>query len=177
MLGTQVARGALPGPRAGLILMSMQRCTLFLLVVALLSPALQASTVELIRVWPGYRTAESFESVGELFGRGEPTGGRILWRSQSPAREGFYFLTRIRSAQAIASAEVRLEVILPGSLIPKVHTFTTPLKAGVTVLHVGVTGTDWPQSEVRPVAWRLSFHDPAQPEPLARQQSFLWATP
>ena len=40
-----------------------------------------------------------------------------------------------------------------------VHTFTTALKAGSTVLQVGVTGTDWDDSSQRPVAWRLAIRD------------------
>lgn len=155
----------------------MKRCAFSVLVVTLFSAALHAGAVDIVRIWPGYRTAESFETVGEFFGRGEHTGGRVLLRSRSESRAGFYFLTRLQAQAAHPQAEVRLEVILPGSVTPVVHTFTTALKAGSTVLQVGVTGTDWDDSSQRPVAWRLAIRDPSSSTPLAETESFLWATP
>jgi len=159
-----------------LFLTSMKRRALSVLLLSLWGTVLSASALEIVHVWPGFRTAESFESIGEYFGDPEHRGGRLLLRSQSAERNGFYFLTRLKSPEAIASAEIRLEVILPGSPTPKVHLFSTALPAGASVLQVGVTGADWPDAKVRPLAWRLQVVERTTRRTLAETQSFLWSS-
>lgn len=153
----------------------MMRCTFFL-ALAVLAGVMRtgAAEAEIVRVWTSHRTAESFESMGELFGRGETTGGRTVARSQPAQRDGFYFLTRVRAPQALAAAQARIEVVLPGSEQSRVFSFPVALKAGDTVLDLGVTGADWPGEKVRPVAWRVMILD-ADGHPWAEQRSFLWS--
>lgn len=143
-------------------------------------PAANAAAPEpaaFVRIWPGYRTAESFTTVGELFGGGERRSGRILRRTQPDSREGFYFLTRLRLAEALPAAEVRLELVLPSSPNVVTHRFALDLPSGEPVLHLGVTGSDWPGADSRPVAWRLSVRRPATGEVLIQRQSSLWTAP
>src|SRR4051812_5411064 len=59
----------------------------FLFLVA----SLAASDLTFVRVWPGYRSAESFEHVSEFFSGKENTMGQIQLRSQADVREGYYF--------------------------------------------------------------------------------------
>jgi hypothetical protein len=146
-----------------------------------LSPVLAAAAANdsagIVRIWPGYRTADSFTTVGELFGGDERRGERIVRRTQLNSREGFYFLTRLRLAETLPAAEVRLELVLPASPNVVTHRFPIDLPAGEPVLHLGVTGTDWPDAESRPVAWRLRVHATASSPPLLSQQSALWTAP
>jgi len=155
---------------------SMNRRALSVLLLSLWGTVLSASALEIVHVWPGFRTAESFESIGEYFGDQEHRGGRILLRSQSAERTGFYFLTRLKSPGAIAGAEIRLEVILPGNSNPKAFLFSTDLPAGASVLQLGLTGADWPDAKVRPLAWRVQVMERTTRRPLAETQSFLWSS-
>lgn len=142
-------------------------------------PAVAAPTesVSIVRIWPGYRTAESFKTVGELFDGGEREGGRIVRRTQPAAREGFYFLTRLKLAQPLPGSEVRLEWVLPASANVVTHRFALDLPSGEPVLHLGITGADWPGGVSRPVAWRLSVRDAGTGRLLAQSQSSLWTAP
>src|SRR5690606_31060267 len=103
----------------------MIRSLVFLtLALATATAGLRAAAVEVMHVWPGYRDAASFESLGELLGRGETTRGRIVLRSQGDQRDGCYFLVRLRNEHDLSDARVRLEVILPGSDRPQLHEFS-----------------------------------------------------
>lgn len=138
--------------------------------------SLPASAVEIVRVWPGYRTSDSFESIGEFFGREEFKGGRLVLRSQPQDRNGYYFLTRVRRAPVSTGAIAQLEVILPGSDLARTYRLPVDLPAGGSVLNIGLTGSDWPDATVKPLAWRLTLLS-ADGSRLIDSQSFLWAQP
>ena len=143
------------------------------------APVIAATTepIGIVRIWPGYRTADSFTTVGELVDGGERQGGRIVRRTQSASREGFYFLTRLQLAQPLPGSEVRLELVLPTGANVVTHRFAVDLPSGEPVLHLGVTGSDWPGAESRPVAWRLSVRDAGTGKILVQRQSSLWTAP
>lgn len=127
-----------------------------------------------MRVWPGYRTAESFDRISEYLTGGENTGGQTVLRSQPAQRDGFYFLVRLKNASgAIAGASVELSVITPASATPRVLTFAADLPGGQHVFDCGLTGTDWPDANAHPVAWKIVIRAPGGAE-LASTQSFLW---
>src|SRR4051812_47000824 len=53
-----------------------------------------ADEAEFIRVWPAWRDAQSFDRIGEYFGRPEANGRETVLRTQASARAGYYFLVR-----------------------------------------------------------------------------------
>ena len=133
--------------------------------------------VDLVRVWPSYRTAESFVGIGEYFGQPENTGGRVVLRSDPESRAGFYWLIRLRSDVSVPDVVVEVSVIRPGETEPDIRRFTTMLPADRSiVLLPGLTGEDWPDAEARPLAWRIRILDSSDRE-LAADQSFLWSRP
>lgn len=136
------------------------------------------SQVELVRVWPGYRTAQSFTSLREYFGAPHGAKTSRALRSDPTARAGYYWLVRAKSPDALPHVTVRLHVTRAGDTIPEVHDFTTALPAGSQAFHVGLTGADWPDGEEIPVAWQIQLLRP-DGTPLATSTSFLWhdATP
>jgi hypothetical protein len=137
----------------------------------------RAADVTFVRVWPGYRTAESFERISEYLTGQENTGGRTVWRSQPAEHAGFYFLARLKNGgDAVAGAIFELSVITPASATPRVLTFAEDLPAGQHVFDCGLTGTDWPDATAHPVAWKLVIRAPGGAE-LASTQSFMWAKP
>ena len=141
-----------------------------------LTSVLRAADLTLVRVWPEYRTAASFERISEFFNGVENTGGQTFLRSQPAERAGFYFLVRTRAAAALTGARVELEVLLPGVEKPKTFTFPADVPAGSHVLLAGVTGKDWPGEKTAPTAWHLAVLA-ADGAVLASQQSFLWTNP
>ncbi len=132
-----------------------------------------ADSVELVRVWPGYRDAASFTRLGEYFGASPDVINQQALRSQPDARGGYYWLIRTDAAQAEADATLTLTVIRPGATAPETHTFTLDLPAGSHALNAGLTGRDWIDPEAQPVAWQLTL-TAANGTPLASAQSFLW---
>lgn len=140
--------------------------------------ALRAADGEFVRVWPGWRSAESFDRIGEFFG-GETAGqAQIALRTQPSQREGFYFLVRLKTAAAPAGGKFLVHVIRPDS--PEVRDHTLPVAtgaAGENVFQLGLTGADWPGgAKANPVAWKLEFVA-ADGRVLATLKSFLWEKP
>ena len=151
---------------------------LALLTLALFPPVAQAAAaVELVRVWPQWRSAESFERISDYFGSDEARRGDQVVRTQPAQRTGFYFLVRLKSATALPGARCELHIIRPDTPEPKVHTFAVSIPAKESVFELGLTGTDWPIApEVHPVAWKLAVRD-GEGRTLVEHKSFLWEKP
>ncbi len=138
---------------------------------------LRAAEVEFLRVWPGWRDAESFERISEYFTGKEDTGREIVLRTHADQRAGFYYLVRVmNSAAAIPGAKFVLQTISPTNPEPKIATFAVELPSRATVFELGLTGTDWPDRKAHPVAWKLELRS-ADDHVLASAQSFLWEKP
>jgi hypothetical protein len=159
----------------------MRLFSLLFLSVALLGAggtrAASAEPVEIVRVWSGYRTAASFDHIGDYFRGGDKTSGEVVRRSQPAAVAGYYFLVRLRNPGAARpGARFELEVIAPTSPTPTHYTFTADILPGSKAIDLGLTGPDWPDEAAKAVAWQLTVRA-ADGSELARQQSFLWAKP
>lgn len=157
--------------------MSLRRLFYFVYCLILAAPTLtRAAEVELTRVWPAWRTAESFDRISEYFTRQENTGRHTVLRSHPEARAGYYFLVRAKTATAATGLKFVLQIITPDNPEPKTYTFPADLSAKENIFDLGVTGPDWPDRKTHPVAWHLVIASTDGRE-LASQQSFLWAKP
>ena len=141
-------------------------------------PAATASAT-IIRVWPDYRAAESFDRISEYFTGAENTGNQIVLRTHPESRDGFYFFTRLKTpADIAAGAQVEIGVITPGSPAAKTFLLRVPvaLRKGTLLLNPGLTGPDWPPTDAKthPVAWRVRLLS-ADGAELATSQSYLWS--
>lgn len=136
-----------------------------------------AAEIEFVRVWPGWRDAESFERISEYFDGRENTGGEVVLQTHADQRAGFYFLVRVTNAgSAKPDAHFVLQVILPSNPEPRSLTFPADVPARSKVFELGLTGPDWPSPDVHPVAWKLELRS-AEDQVLASAQSFLWEKP
>lgn len=149
---------------------------LILPLLLVLSAPLFSAEVSVVRVWPEYREAASFKRIAEYFGGGESSRTEIILRSQSEARTGYYFSTRLKSVQAVPGAILVLQTIAPGQSESDVHFFSADLPKGSRGFLLGLTGSDWNHAEVAPMAWKVLVLGPDGSE-LASRQSFLWAQP
>ncbi|MEO6244360.1 MAG: hypothetical protein ABIQ12_02905 [Opitutaceae bacterium] len=154
----------------------MRHLLLGLLLIA--SSALgRAADVEFVRVWPGWRDAEAFDRIAEYFGGGESQAKSSVLRTHPEARAGYYFLVRLKSANAVAGAKFQVSVIRPDGPEPKTYSFPAAVPEKETVLQLGLTGADWPGGKkTNPVAWKVSLLA-ADGRLLAEHKSFLWEKP
>ena len=157
--------------------MSRSRILTFVCFVFFVVPFLaHAADVEFVRIWPAWRTAESFDRISEYFDGQENTGRHTILRSQPDTRAGYYFLIRAKAAATTSGAKFVLQIITPEAPEPKTYTFPITLGLKETVFDVGLTGPDWAGRKTHAVAWRLSVIN-AEGRELASQQSFLWSNP
>ena len=147
---------------------------LLLSFTIVLPPAHAGEAVQLIRVWPAYRDAASFTSLGDYFSpnRDDPHQAGVL-RTQPLARAGFYWLIRTSTDTAHPAGTLTIRLLRPGQSDVETHTFPLDIIAGGQVLHAGLTGRDWIDPAERPVAWQITI-SAADGTPLASEQSFLW---
>jgi len=130
----------------------------------------------IVHIYTGWREAASFKRIAEYFHGQENTGGEAILRTHPDQRGGFYFLVRTTNTGAARAIKVNLEVITTANAQPVSYTFSPALKAGGTVFHLGLTGPDWPEAKINPVAWKLDLVD-AEGHVLATEKRYLWEKP
>jgi hypothetical protein len=136
-----------------------------------------AAGAEFLRIWPAWQEAAAFDRIGEYFGAAEPGAGTTVLRTTPDAREGYYFLTRVRIAATANGARFELQVIRPDAPTPVIFQFPANVPAGETAFQLGLTGAAWPGGRrANPVAWKLSLFD-GNGRLLAEHKSFLWEKP
>ncbi|HUG11738.1 MAG TPA: hypothetical protein VMM36_12025 [Opitutaceae bacterium] len=146
-----------------------------ILALALLASTVVVHATEIVRVWPEWRTDESFVRLSELLGKGEKPGSQIFIRTNPEKRDGLYFLVRLAHASAIEGT-LELSLIRPGKMESEVFKFPASVPSGSSVFQLGLTGGDWPDPKTEPVAWRIALVDSSGAEQAAAE-SFLWSTP
>lgn len=141
-----------------------------------LAPVLAAADLTLVRVTSGWRDAASFKRISEYFTGKENTGKETVLRTHPDRRDGYYFLLRVRNPDGPSRVTARLQIITDASAKPRDFTFAPDLRTGDTVLHLGLTGPDWPDAKADPVAWKLELTG-ANGQILAVEKSYLWEKP
>ena len=155
--------------------MNRSRILFFIGIVLFAMPLTShAADVEFVRIWPAWRTTESFDRISEYFDGQENTGSHTVLRSQPDTRAGYYFLVRTKTTLNAADAKFVLQIIKPDAPQAKTYTFPVGLIGREVVFNLGLTGIDWPDRKTHPVAWRLALLN-GKGEELASRESFLWA--
>jgi hypothetical protein len=135
-----------------------------------------AAELTIVHVYTGWRTAASFKRISEYLDGRENTGGEAVFRTHPDQRDGYYFLVRVANPGAARSLKASLEIITTAAAKTVNYTFSPELKHGDTVFHLGLTGADWPDPKINPVAWKLDLLD-ADGHVLASEKSYLWEKP
>ena len=137
----------------------------------LLAGAARGSELEILR--HRHLDAAFFTRISEYLGGPENTSGRVILRSQPDARAGYYFSLRPPGDFAPPeNATWRLEVYGPMAPEPIDRSFPAA-PTGPAPVYLGLTGSDWPDPEGVPAAWRVSLID-ADGAVLASEASRLW---
>lgn len=147
-----------------------------LLCIVLWNPLVAAEDVAINRVFIKYREAQDFRTIRAYFSNGTYNTRRCIMRSQEESWDGVYFIAEMEDLvrSLPADSRLKLEVITPFDPMPRSYMFDIPEHRKTTwELHAGLTGSDWPDAEARPLAWKLSVIDSADKE-LATFKSFLW---
>jgi hypothetical protein len=133
--------------------------------------------IRMIRVWPTWRAADTFQSYYEYHSGKELVGRWTVMRSQPDERTGLYFLVRIENKkEAERGATFVVRVISPDSPETRVYNFPATVKSGSWVYEIGLTGKDWAIGHVHPVAWDVELQT-AEGAVVAKKASFLWEKP
>ena len=146
-----------------------------LLIAACAVWTVAVHATEITRVWTEWRDAESFVRLSELADGKENPGDETYLRTHPESRDGFYFLVRLANASAV-DGTFEAQVIMPGKMKAVTFKFPASVKSGSSVFEIGLTGSDWPDRKIRPVAWRIALLDAAGAE-VAAKESFLWSPP
>ena len=119
-----------------------------------------------------------FQRIGEYFTGEEVVGNRIYLRSDPGRRAGWYWIIPAGDLPIRDElAEAVVEIQIPGS--PKEKIFPLRIDQPVpinAVFWIGLTGADWPNPELRPIAWRIGLHSSTGEEIYSRE-SLLWSPP
>ncbi len=138
---------------------------------------MSAADLEMVRVFTGWRSAESFHRISEYLGGKENTGGITVLTTQKGERSGYYWLVRLKNQSSrLAGSRFELQVISPSSPEPKTFSFPADIPSGGSVYQLGLTGPDWPGPKSRPAAWRLRLLA-SDGTTLVAKESFLWEQP
>ncbi len=140
--------------------------------------AVTPTNLKISRISETYIEAKAFSSIHEHFNYKENTRHRIIARTNESDRSGYYFAISFNKkiSHLPADGRIILEWIPEGKndvakkelAIPEINKYSRDLL-------VGLTGSDWINSKIKPVAWKISFLD-KQGIIFAEKTSFLWSS-
>lgn len=136
------------------------------------------TSVEIIEIKPRYIETEAFKRIDEYFTGVENQGNRVIIRTDSNERDGYYFTLvldqKVKKLQT--GTKIVGEFFTPASADPATYTFTLPAKRPKTKeIMLGLTGDAWPHGpEVIPSAWRFTVKD-ANDIVMGSAKSYLWS--
>tara|TARA_R110002111_G_scaffold244282_1_gene306398 strand:- start:283 stop:765 length:483 start_codon:yes stop_codon:yes gene_type:complete len=150
-------------------------CTL--LIGCASTPKKAVTSVEIEEIKPRYIETEQFKRVSEYMSGKENIGDRIILRTQSTERAGYYFtLILDENVRRLPKGTVVVGEFYTKKAVEKqTHEFTLPNQLPSTKeIFVGLTGEDWPEAGGVPAAWKFTLKD-ANGQKLGEKQSYLWS--
>ncbi|MGJ8639291.1 MAG: hypothetical protein ACSHYA_07840 [Opitutaceae bacterium] len=135
------------------------------------------TSVEIEEIKPRLIEDEEFKRIDEYLTGKEQTGNRLIIRTDSDVRTGYYFVLVLdeKVRRLPAGTQVIGEFHTAKSVEVQEHVFTLPSKRPKTKeIFVGLTGEDWPKGSITPAAWRFTIKD-ANGAVLATKHNYLWS--
>ena len=148
-------------------------------IIALLlcMPLGQLMGVSIESAYTRYYEAGEIRPIRQYFGASlKWQGFRTVIASQPDKPAGQYFIAKLDNLELQGASSARL-TIYPSKGKDSLE-FTLSL-AGESLrkwLYLGLTGTDWPDPDIQPMAWRIELLGPGNTV-MAEWKSFLWEMP
>ena len=124
-----------------------------------------------------YFSDRDFKRIPEFFTGKEFSGWKVYCRTNPKERGGFYFVVKVKGDLPELSTGSHWRLNWITSLDPAAQQIKVPLthqNISDKEVFIGLTGTDWPDSSVEPIAWSLALVN-AEEKIIAQTQSFLWS--
>mgnify|MGYP001201963925 CR=1 FL=1 len=141
------------------------------------TPERVLSSVDIKEIKPRYIKDEQFRRISEYLTNKEHMGNRIILRSQTRERSGYYFVLILdeKIRRLPNGTQIIGEFYTPRSLEKQTYTFVLPaIRPKTNEIFIGLTGEDWPQRDEVPSAWKFTIKD-ANGALLAEKKSYLWS--
>lgn len=153
----------------------MQRIQLILAL--LLLPLVQAAGLSVKTAYTRFYEEAEIRPMGQYFGaKLIQQRFRSVVASQPETPAGQYFIVRLADLKSGAPASVRMTLYATDSKEPVARSWDLRQMELKRWLYLGLTGADWPDKEIQPLAWRIEFLDQADVL-MAEWKSFLWELP
>ena len=158
------------------------RLILTAIIIALLAgcastPERVLSSVEIEEIKPRYIKDEQFRRISEYLTNKEYMGKRIILRTQTRERSGYYFVLILdeKIRRLPNGTQIIGEFYTPRSLERQTYTFVLPARRPKSKeIFIGLTGKDWQHRDEVPSAWKFTIKD-ANGALLAEKKSYLWS--
>jgi len=124
-----------------------------------------------------YFSVRDFKRIPEFFTGKEFSGWEVYCRTNPSNREGFYFVVKVSGdiPQLNVGSHWLIEWITPLDPVAQQNKIPiSDLKISGKEVFIGLTGSDWPDPSVQPIAWSISLVD-SEERILGHSQSFLWS--
>jgi len=142
----------------------------------LIFPSLSALEIE--TAYPLYHEAGEIRTISDYFGKDVSNQRfRTVVPSSRTEPAGQYFITRLAGLEAGEEiVEARMTLFTTQGKEPGTYTWDLSGLRLADWLYLGLTGEDWPDEDILPLAWKIELLD-GKGTLLAEWKSFLWEMP
>ena len=154
----------------------MQRLPILLAFLSLGLPVLSHG-LEIETAYTRQYAANEIRTIGNHMGKPlSKQGFRTVVASQPKNPGGQYFILHIEDRGSVSPVMARMTLFTTDRKDSVMHEWNLPAGELESWLYLGLTGSDWPDADVRPLAWRIELLDAAGAV-VAEWKSFLWEMP
>lgn len=150
------------------------RAVPLLMLLVAFAPAF-GLTIE--KAYTRYYDEGGIRPIGQYFGASlTGQGFRTVIASQPAKPAGQYFIVHLKDAGSASPATARMRLYTTESKVPSTRTWELAGTELDNWLYLGLTGSDWPDEDIRPLAWHIELLDD-KGTVLTEWKSFLWELP
>lgn len=148
-----------------------------LTAVLLFLPFIKSMAVSIESAYTRYYEAGEIRPIRQYFGASLiGQGFRTVIASQPDKPNGQYFIAKLDDVDAGSATSVKMTIFPSVGKDPWKFTLDISGKSLRKWLYLGLTGSDWPDPEIQPMAWKIELLGP-DGSLLAEWKSFLWEMP
>lgn len=143
----------------------------------LLSAFLPVHGLTIETAYTRYYDEGGIRPIGQYFGASlTGQGFRTVVPSQPEDPAGQYFIIRLKGPKSTPPASARMTLFTTENKQASTRTWELPGTPLENWLYLGLSGADWPDDDIRPLAWHIELLA-ADGTVLTEWKSFLWELP